>query len=241
MSNSLKPNILVVEDEASILAVLKYNLRKQGYNVTDMEDPVDAIDFAKRYKPELIILDWMLPNLSGLEVCKILHNDESTQHIPIIMLTAKQEEEDKISALDNGADDYMTKPFSPNELNARIKSILRRLRPVFAEKIVRFDDIEINLATHIATRNEQELKLSPIEFNILLILMENPGRVFSREALMNKIWGNDVFIGARTIDVHITRLRKVLLQSSNDGVDIIRTVRLEGYSLRLPKKKAAAE
>lgn len=235
MTRLLKPHVLIAEDEDAISAVVKYNLRKQGYNVYEVNDGADALDYAKSNKPDVIILDWMLPTMSGIDVCKNLREYHDTLNIPIIMLTAKSEELDKITALERGADDYMTKPFSPNELVARIKAILRRIRPAFSGKILKFDDIEMDLLAHTVTRNGNEIELSPIEFNILLVMMENPGRVLSRDALMNKIWGNDIYVGSRTIDVHITRLRKALVNASKDGKDVIRTVRLEGYTLRLPK------
>jgi two-component system phosphate regulon response regulator PhoB len=155
------------------------------------------------------------------------------------MLTAKSSESDKINALERGADDYITKPFSPAELIARIKALLRRIRPAFSGKMLAFEDIKMELLSHTVTRQGIELELSPIEFNILLVLMENPGRVLSRETLMSKVWGNDIYVGSRTIDVHITRLRKTLMNASKDGQDIIKTVRLEGYTLRIPSKKAA--
>lgn len=240
MTSTFKPHILVVEDEEAISAVIKYNLRKLGYNVHVASDGQDAIVYATNFQPELIVLDWMLPTTSGIEVCRMLRENPQTQSIPIIMLTAKSEEADKINALQRGADDYITKPFSPNELVARIEAVLRRVRPAFSGKILQFRDLTIDLSSHVVKRGEVEIELSPIEFAILLILMEQPGKVFSRETLMNKIWGHDVYIGPRTIDVHITRLRKTLMKASSDKIDIIRTVRLEGYALRLMQKTAAA-
>jgi two-component system phosphate regulon response regulator PhoB len=239
MSRSLKPQILIAEDEEAISAVLKYNLKKQGYNVVDLADGEEAFEFAKVNKPDLVILDWLLPSMSGVDVCKALRSHCDTENIPIIMLTAKSSESDKINALERGADDYITKPFSPAELIARIKALLRRIRPAFSGKMLAFEDIKMELLSHTVTRQGIELELSPIEFNILLVLMENPGRVLSRETLMSKVWGNDIYVGSRTIDVHITRLRKTLMNASKDGQDIIKTVRLEGYTLRIPSKKAA--
>lgn len=233
----LQPSILVVEDEDSISSVIQYNLKREGFNVDSAEDGDSAIKIAKSSKPDLIILDWMLPILSGIEVCKLLRQSPETASIPIIMLSAKGQELDKITGLEYGADDYMTKPFSPVELIARIKAVLRRIRPAFSGKSLKFEDIEMNLDSHIVMRNGQELKLSPIEYKILQVLMENPGRVFSRETLMDKIWGSEIYVGSRTIDVHITRLRKVLLDASLDEFDVIKTVRLAGYTLSGPKRR----
>lgn len=235
----LQPSILVVEDEEAIASVIKYNLKREGFIVESIDDGNTALDFAKKNKPDLIILDWMLPSISGIEVCKSLRNNDETLNIPIIMLSAKSEELDKITGLERGADDYITKPFSPVELVARIKAVLRRIRPAFSGKLLEFEDIIMDLQKHSVIRNTQELKLSPIEFKILQVLMENPGRVFSREALMDKIWGTDIYVGSRTIDVHITRLRKILLDASTNEFDVIKTVRLAGYTLAGPKKKGA--
>lgn len=235
---TLQPSILVVEDEESIASVIKYNLKREGFIVDSVDDGNAALDFAKKNKPDLIILDWMLPSISGIEVCKTLRSSDDTINIPIIMLTAKSEELDKITGLERGADDYMTKPFSPVELVARIKAVLRRIRPAFSGKTLEFEDIVMDLQRHSVSRGNQDIKLSPIEFKILQVLMENPGRVFSREALMDKIWGTDIYVGSRTIDVHITRLRKILLDASPNEFDVIKTVRLAGYTLAAPKKKA---
>ncbi len=234
---TLQPSILIVEDEDSIAAIIKYNLKKEGFNVDSIDDGAAALEFAQKNKPDLILLDWMLPSMSGIDVCKALRASPETSNLPIIMLTAKSEELDKVAGLERGADDYMTKPFSPNELTARIKAVLRRMRPAFSGKLLEFEDILMDVQAHLVTRNFKEIELSPIEFKILQVFMENPGRVFSREALMDKIWGNDIFVGSRTIDVHITRLRRALLNASANDIDLIKTIRLAGYTLRSPHTK----
>lgn len=236
MSRSLQASVLVVEDEEALSAVIKYNLKKANFIVTSIEDGLQAIEVAKSNRPDVIILDWMLPGMSGIEVCKTLRATQETASIPIIMLSAKGEEVDRITGLDYGADDYISKPFSPDELVARIKAILRRLRPAFSGKKLDFQDIHMDLDTHTVTRGEHIIKLSPIEYKILQSLMEKPGRVLSRDSLMDKIWGNDVYVGMRTIDVHMTRLRKLLVDTSADGKDIIKTIRLAGYTLKLNTK-----
>lgn len=232
MAKKLTPSILVVEDEESIASIIKYNLKKAGYLVMSTNDGAEAIDIAKQHKPDLILLDWMLPGLSGIEVCRVIRGSEEIGNVPIIMISARSEEMDKIMGLERGADDYISKPFSPNELIARIKAILRRMRPAFSSKVIAFEDIQLNLSRHVLIRNEKEVSLSPIEFKILQILIENPSRVLSREYLIDKIWGTDIYVGSRTVDVHITRLRKALLSASSDGIDLLRTVRLGGYSLK---------
>jgi two-component system phosphate regulon response regulator PhoB len=231
MSKALQPTVLVVEDEESISAVIKYNLKKEGFNVQSCDDGVKAVEIAKKIKPDVILLDWMVPSMSGLDVCKELRSYHDTVNIPVIMVTAKSSEFDKVSALEAGADDYVTKPFSVAEMIARVKAVLRRIRPAFSGKVIEFKDIKIDMLSHKTTRNGTEVELSPIEFNILLVLLENPGRVLSREDLMSKIWGGEMHVGSRTIDVHITRLRKALLKASADNVDVIKTVRLSGYAI----------
>lgn len=237
MSKELKPSILVVEDEESIASIIRYNLKREGYLIFTSADGADAVNAAKMHKPDLILLDWMLPTISGIEVCRIIRSTPEISNVPIIMISARGEEMDKVMGLEKGADDYIAKPFSPPELIARIRAILRRMRPAFSSKPLIFKDITIDLAKHTVHRNNAEIKLSPIEFKILQILMENPGRVHSREALMDKIWGTDVFVGSRTVDVHITRLRKSLLDVSADGIDVIKTIRLSGYTLKPGKEK----
>jgi two-component system phosphate regulon response regulator PhoB len=232
MVKLLKPSVLVVEDEESIATVIKYNLQKEGYQVHITDDGEEAIYLAKNTKPDTILLDWMLPSIQGIEVCRILRETPETANIPIIMISAKGEEFDRISGLERGADDYIVKPFSPAELIARIKAIFRRLRPAFSNKVLSFRDIKMDLMTHTVTRKGSEVKLAPFEFQILQMLMEHPNRVVSREAFIDKLWGVDKYVGSRTVDVHVTRLRKALLAASPDGVDIIETKRLVGYCLK---------
>ncbi|MBS0235840.1 MAG: response regulator [Proteobacteria bacterium] len=228
----LKPSIMIVEDEESIASVLKYGLQRDGYSVRVVYNGEDAMTEALSNKPDLVLLDRMLPGVSGIEVCRMLRECPETANIPIIMVSAKGEEFDRITGLDHGADDYIVKPFSPAELAARIKAVFRRMRPAFSGKVLRFADIEMDLSSYSVTRNGQDIKLAPIEFQILQILLEQPNRVLSREMLIDKIWGPDVYVGARTVDVHITRLRKSLLKYSTSGEDVIKTVRLAGYTLR---------
>jgi two-component system phosphate regulon response regulator PhoB len=235
MSKVLKPSILVVDDEESISTVIKYNLQKEGYRVNTISDGNEALKYAQENKPDLILLDWMLPSIPGVEICRRLREEPDTANIPIIMVSARTEEFDRITGLDRGADDYIIKPFSPAELIARIKAILRRMRPAFSNKILTFDDMEMDLLSHTVIRDGGEVKLAPLEFQILQILMEHPNRVLSREALIDKIWGDEA-VGSRTVDVHITRLRKALLRQSLTGEDIIKTVRLAGYTLRTNRR-----
>ncbi len=227
---------MVVDDEESISTVIKYNLQKEGYRVQTVGDGYEALTIAQNSKPDLVLLDWMLPSMAGVEVCRKLRENPDTANIPIIMISAKSEEFDRITGLDKGADDYIIKPFSPAELIARIKAILRRMRPAFSSKILTFDDVEMDLLSHTVIRGGGEVKLAPLEFQILQIMMEHPNRVLSREALIDKIWGNEAYVGTRTIDVHITRLRKALLKQSLSGEDIIKTIRLSGYTLRTQRK-----
>lgn len=221
--------VLIVEDEDSIAALLEYNLAKEGFLTSLAVDGEEALLRVEEERPDVIILDWMLPNVSGIEVCRRLRSRSETQNIPIIMLTARSEEVDKVRGLETGADDYMVKPVSMIELAARIRAVLRRIRPGLVEDAVSFGDIEIDRAAHRVRRGEQEIHLGPTEFRLLDHLMQNPGRVFSREQLLNAVWGSDVFVEARTVDVHIGRLRKAL--SKHGHTNPIRTVRSAGYAL----------
>lgn len=231
MANKLAPTILVVEDDETISSVIKYNLSKVGFNVTVLNTGNEAHEKITSLKPDLVILDWMIPGASGIEICNLIRNTPSIKNTPIIMLSSKSEELDKVTGLETGADDYLTKPFSSSELIARINAILRRIRPAFAGEKINFKDIELDLEAHKLSRGGKVLDLSPIEFKIFQLLVENPGKVFSRENLMDKIWGSDIYVGIRTVDVHITRLRKTLKDASSDGKDVIKTVRLAGYAL----------
>ena len=225
----MKPTILVVEDEAAISTLLAYNLDREGYKVVEAVDGEEALLMVEEEKPDLILLDWMLPQISGIEVCRRLRNRAEWRNVPIIMLTARGEEADRIRGLDIGADDYITKPFTMNELLARIRAVLRRIRPALAGDSVQFGNIQVDRAAHRVRRGERDVHLGPTEFRLLDHLIQHPGRVFSREQLLDAIWGSDVYVEARTVDVHIGRLRKAL---NNEGEhDQIRTVRSAGYAL----------
>ncbi|MBL0318034.1 MAG: phosphate regulon transcriptional regulator PhoB [Alphaproteobacteria bacterium] len=231
--SELKPSILVVEDEKSIATLLHYNLEKAGYRVRVTHDGEEAILMINESKPDLIVLDWMLPSLSGLEICTILRNNPETKHIPIIMLTARGEEQDKVMGLETGADDYVVKPFSPAEMIARINALFRRMRPAFSSEILEYAGIRMDLGSCSVTRDGKQLHLGPTEYRILQCLMEFPERVLSREKLMTKVWGNSRYIEIRTVDAHIARLRKAL-ELSKDDRDIIKTIRSVGYSIHDP-------
>jgi two-component system phosphate regulon response regulator PhoB len=225
----MKPLILVVEDEAPLVTLLRYNLEGAGFEVSDAPDGEEALISIAERKPDLILLDWMLPLVSGLEVCRQIRRKPETRDIPIIMLTARGEEEDRIRGLDNGADDYITKPFSPSELLARVRAILRRTRPALSTEVLRYDDLTMDIASHRVARGGRQIHLGPTEFRLLRYLLEHPGRVFSREQLLDAVWGHDVYVEPRTVDVHIRRLRQAL--NGRNEQDLIRTVRAAGYAL----------
>ena len=220
--------VLIVEDEKALAEILEYNFKKEGYAVDTASDGEIALDKIIFKAPDLIILDWMLPKLSGIELCRKVRTNKKIKNIPIIMLTARGEEEDRLKGLEMGADDYVTKPFSINELLARAKAVLKRIRPIFAEEEVIFEDIKINIGTHKVFRNSKEIKLGPTEFNLLRFFMENISRVFSRQQLLNHVWKHDALVEPRTVDVHVRRLRKSL--NTGNQKDYIRTVRSAGYS-----------
>ena len=226
-----RPYILVVEDEDALATLLQYNLDKEGYRVGLSADGEDALVMIDEAQPDLVILDWMLPTVSGIEVCRRLRQRPQTRNLPIVMLTARGEESDRIRGLDTGADDYVVKPFSMIELCARVRAVLRRIRPGLAEDSVRHGDIVIDRAAHRVNRAGEEVHLGPTEFRLLDHFMQHPGRVFSREQLLNAVWGSDVYVETRTVDVHIGRLRRAL-NREREG-DPIRTVRSAGYSLDL--------
>lgn len=221
--------VMVIEDEEALSLLLSYNLEKEGYKVSTVSNGINAVSEVERLLPSVIILDWMLPEISGVEICKLIRSKPDIKNIPIIMLTAKSQEEDKIKGLSAGADDYVTKPFSIPELMARVKTNLRRA-PLFEEKekIVTFEDISMDLVERKVKRGDNYLHLSPTEFRLLRMLMREPGKVFSREVLLKSVWGENIFVESRTVDVHIRRLRKNLNQY---GPDYIRTVRANGYAL----------
>lgn len=225
------PLILVVEDEAALGDLLKYNLEKEGYRVSLAIDGEEAMVVAEESPPDLVLLDWMLPKASGVEVCRRLRARQETRNTPIVMLTARGEESDRVRGLDTGADDYITKPFAMSELLARLRAVMRRIRPGLADDKLACGDIIMDRVAHRVRRGPREVHLGPTEFRILDHLMQHPGRVFSREQLLDAVWGSDVYVEARTVDVHIGRLRKAL--NVGDERDPIRTVRSAGYSLDL--------
>ncbi len=225
----MTPQVLVVEDEEALSTLLQYNLEKEGYGVRIAIDGEDALVQVDERLPDLIVLDWMLPKISGIEVCRRLRGRAETRNVPIVILTARGEESDRIRGLDTGADDYVIKPFSMTELTARLRAVLRRIRPGLAEDRVHHGDIVVDRVAHRVKRAGREIHLGPTEFRLLDYLIQHPGRVFSREQLLDSVWGSDVYVEARTVDVHIGRLRKAL--NRDEDVDPIRTVRSAGYSL----------
>lgn len=225
----MQPHVLVVEDEDALSELLQYNLKKEGFRVSLAADGEEAMMLVEERQPDVVVLDWMLPKISGIEVCRRLRSRHETRNLPIIMLTARGEEADRIRGLDTGADDYIVKPFLMKELFARVRAVLRRIRPGLAEDTVNVGDITIDRVAHRVVRAETEIHLGPTEFRLLDYLMQHPGRVFSREQLLDAVWGSDVYVEARTVDVHIGRLRKAL--SIGGELDPIRTVRSAGYAL----------
>lgn len=224
-----QPQILLVEDEPAQREVLAYNLEAEGFDVRRAENGEEAILLVAEALPDLVILDWMMPLLSGIEVCRQLKTREDTRHIPVIMLSARSEEVDTVRGLETGADDYVVKPYSMRELMARVRTQLRRVRPATSGAALNYDDINLDPETHRVNRAAQELKLGPTEYRLLVTLLERPGRVFSRDQLLDHVWGRDIYVDTRTVDVHIARLRKAL--TVNGGSDPIRTVRGAGYAL----------
>lgn len=226
----MKPFVLIAEDESAVSELLLYNLQKEDYEVAVAADGEEAMMMIDERAPDLLLLDWMLPKVSGIEVCRRIRNGGANPNMPIIMLTARGEESDRIRGLDTGADDYVTKPFSTTELMARVRAVLRRIRPGLKEDKIAVGDIVIDRVAHRVMRNDGEIHLGPTEFRLLDYFMQHPGRVFSREQLLDTVWGSDVYVEARTVDVHVGRLRKALRQDGGD--DPIRTVRSAGYALR---------
>ena len=225
----MTPYVLVVEDEDALATLLRYNLEKDGYHVGVAVDGEEALMMASERLPDLVILDWMLPKVPGIEVCRRLRAKPDARNIPIIMLTARGEESDRIRGLDTGADDYVTKPFSTTELLARVRAVLRRIRPGLADDRLVFGDIVVDRVSYRVKRGERDVHLGPTEFRLLDYFMQHPGRVFSREQLLDAVWGSDVYVEARTVDVHVGRLRKAM--NEGDEIDPIRTVRSAGYAL----------
>ena len=224
-----KPRLLLVEDDRALADLLIWHFSREGYEIVRTADGDEALLLAEEQPPDLVILDWMIEGVTGIEVCRRLRRRASTAHVPIIMLTARGEESDRIRGLETGADDYVTKPFSPRELIARVGAVLRRMRPALAGEQLAYGDIEMDVDAHRVRRSGKPVQLGPTEFRLLRHFMENPGRVFSRERLLDAVWAHDPDIDARTVDVHVRRLRKAL---NDDGLpDVIRTVRSAGYSL----------
>ncbi|WP_353255778.1 phosphate regulon transcriptional regulator PhoB [Hyphomonas sp.] len=226
----MKPYVLIAEDEKAVSELLLYNLRKEDYDVGVAMDGEETLMMIDERTPDLLLLDWMLPKVSGIEICRRVRTGGANPNLPIIMLTARGEESDRIRGLDTGADDYVTKPFSTTELMARVRAVLRRIRPGLKEDRITVGDIEIDRVAHRVTRQSDDIHLGPTEFRLLDYFMQHPGRVFSREQLLDTVWGSDVYVEARTVDVHVGRLRKALRNAGGD--DPIRTVRSAGYALR---------
>ncbi len=228
----MKPAILVVEDETALVSLIRYNLEAEGFEVVSATDGEEGLMILEERPVDLVLLDWMLPHLSGIEVCRQIRRRPATRNLPVIMLTARGDEGDRVRGLNAGADDYLPKPFSYKELIARIHAVLRRIRPALKEETLSFQDIEMNLATHRVTRESRPVHLGPTEFRLLRHFLEHPGRVFARDQLIDAVWGRDIYVEERTVDVHIRRLRKEL--NSGDAPDLIRTVRSAGYALDVP-------
>ncbi|MBK1659409.1 phosphate regulon transcriptional regulator PhoB [Paracraurococcus ruber] len=224
-----RPTILVVEDEIPLLTLLRYNLEKQGFRVEEAADGQEALLRVAEAKPDLVLLDWMLPQLSGLEVCRQLRRRPATRDLPIIMVTARTEQQDTVRALDTGADDYISKPFAMDGLLARIRALLRRSGSLATRGTLVFRDLSMDQDAHRVARNGRALHLGPTEYRLLEFLMQHPGRVFSREQLLDAVWGRDIHVEPRTVDVHIRRLRKAI--NGEGELDVIRTVRSAGYAL----------
>ncbi|AXI51240.1 MULTISPECIES: phosphate regulon transcriptional regulator PhoB [Sulfitobacter] len=227
--SAAQPQILLVEDEPAQREILAYNLESEGFDVRRAENGEEAILLVAEALPDLIILDWMMPLLSGIEVCRQLKTREDTRNIPVIMLSARSEEVDTVRGLETGADDYVVKPYSMRELMARVRTQLRRVRPASSGASLSYADITLDTERHRVNRAANELKLGPTEYRLLVTLLERPGRVFSRDQLLDHVWGRDIYVDTRTVDVHIARLRKAL--TSHGGDDPIRTVRGAGYAL----------
>ena len=224
-----KPLVMVVEDESALVTMLRYNLEKEGYRVCEASDGEEALTVLSECDPDLVLLDWMLPIMSGIEVCRQIRRKPKTRDLPVIMLTARGEEADKIRGLNIGADDYLTKPFSLPELMARVRALLRRVRPAQNKGALQYEDIRMDLTTHRVTRGGRNIHLGPTEYRLLQFFLQHPGSVFSREDLLNGVWGPDIYVEPRTVDVHIRRLRIAL--NGDSETDVIRTVRAAGYAL----------
>jgi two-component system, OmpR family, phosphate regulon response regulator PhoB len=225
----MRPLVLVVEDEPALVTLLRYNLEREGFAVNEAHDGEEALLQLRETTPDAVLLDWMLPRISGIEVCRQIRRAPAWRNLPVIMLTARGDEGDRVRGLDSGADDYVVKPFSPGELVARLRAVIRRVRPAASAETLRFADIAMDLSAHRVRRGNEPVHLGPTEFRLLRFFLERPGRVFSREQLLDAVWGRDAELELRTVDVHIRRLRKALNGGSRP--DVIRTVRAAGYAL----------
>ena len=227
----MRPKVLLVEDDANLVELIRYNLDAEGFDIVSTGDGEEALLLAEEEQPDLVILDWMIESLPGIEVCRRLRRAPATGNIPILMLTARAEEADRIRGLETGADDYLTKPFSPRELVARIRAVLRRLRPALTGGTLSYGGLSLDTVQHKVTRNGRPVPIGPTEFRLLRHFLEHPERVFSREQLMDAVWGRDGDVELRTVDVHIRRLRKAI--NLDDTLpDLVRTVRSAGYALQ---------
>ena len=238
MAAELRLRVLVVEDEADLVELLRYNLAKAGFDVATAHDGEEALTQISESAPDIIVLDWMLPHVSGLEVCRRLRRNPATKRIPVIMLTARTQEEDRVRGLESGADDYVVKPFSPGELVARVRAVLRRTRSAAAGEALEAGGVTLDPATHRVQRDGRRLALGPTEFRLLRTLMEVRGRVLSREQLLDLVWGRDTEIDLRTVDAHIRRLRRAI--NGPGEADLIRTVRQAGYAFEVAAESAGA-
>jgi two-component system phosphate regulon response regulator PhoB len=223
--------ILIADDEPNQLELMDYNLRNVGFSIIKASNGLEALELIENHSPDLIILDWMMPKMSGIDVCRTLRSRSETKLLPIIILSARSEDSDKSLGLDTGADDYISKPFSPKELLSRVKALLRRSRPALVNDILQHNNLTLSLGEMEVTYFDKEVKLGPKEFKLLTLLMERPGHIFSRGKLLDLVWGHGVYVEERTVDVHMSRLRKALKTSSKDNIDPIRTVRDGGYGL----------
>jgi two-component system phosphate regulon response regulator PhoB len=225
----MKPVVLIVEDEAPLVTMLRYNLEREGFAVEAAGDGEEALLRIAERRPDAVLLDWMLPLVSGIEVCRQIRRAAATRALPVIMLTARGAEGDRIRGLDSGADDYVVKPFSPSELVARLRAVIRRARPDATDNFLRYADVAMDLTAHRVLRADKPIHLGPTEFRLLRHFLQYPGRVFSREQLLDRVWGHDSEVEMRTVDVHIRRLRQAL--NATGGADLLRTVRSVGYAL----------
>ena len=227
----MNANILIADDEPNQLELMSFNLSNAGYSIIKATNGKEAIELIENHSPDLIILDWMMPKMSGIDVCRTLRSRPETKQIPIIILSARREDSDKSLGLDTGADDYISKPFSPKELISRVKALLRRARPALVNDILQHNDLTLSLSEMKVTYKNNNVKLGPKEFKLLTLLMERPGHIFSRGKLLDMVWGHGVYVEERTVDVHMSRLRKALKTASDENLDPIRTVRDGGYGL----------